>query len=87
MNKISITISFDEEKLSALRMYLAQKNQKVESELERALDSLYIKNVPTGVREFIEMKSGTTPAAPKPKKPKLPSVSVVVADNQEVTGE
>ena len=84
MKKVTITISFDEEKLSALRMYLAQKNLNVESELERSLDALYVKNVPTGVREFIEMKSGAVTAPPKPKKPKPSSVSAVGAADQEV---
>ena len=84
MKKISVTISFDEEKLSALKMYLAQKDLKVESELERSLDALYVKNVPTGVREFIEMKSGAVTAPPKPRKPKLSSVSAVGVANQVV---
>ena len=84
MKKATITISFDEEKLSALKMYLAQKDLKVESELERSLDALYVKNVPTGVREFIEMRSGAVVTAPKPKKPKPSSVSAVGASNQVV---
>lgn len=84
MKKATITISFDEEKLAALKMYLAQKDLKVESELERSLDALYVKNVPTGVREFIEMKSGAVTAPPKPKKPKPSSVSAVGASNQVV---
>lgn len=87
MKNVTITISFDEEKLSALKMYLAQKDLKVESELERSLDALYVKNVPTGVREFIEMKSGVVTAPPKPKKPKPSSVSAVGAAAQEVTTE
>lgn len=76
MRKTSITISFDEERLSALKMYLEQKNMKVEDELEKALESLYTKNVPAGVRDFFDMKSGApTPAPPKQRKPKhsLPS--------------
>lgn len=87
MKKVTITISFDEEKLSALKMYLAQKDLKVESELERSLDALYVKNVPTGVRDFIEMKSGAVTTAPKPKKPKPSSLSAVGAAAQEVTVE
>ena len=87
MKKVTITISFDEEKLSALKMYLAQKDLKVESELERSLDALYVKNVPTGVRDFIEMKSGAVVTAPKPKKPKPSPVSAVGAAVQEVTAE
>lgn len=84
MKKVSVTISFDEEKLAALKMYLAQKNMQVESELEHALDSLYVKNVPSGVRDFIEMKSGAVTAPPKPRKPKSSSLSAVVAPDQEV---
>lgn len=83
MKKVSVTISFDEEKLAALKMYLAQKNMQVESELEHALDSLYVKNVPSGVRDFIEMKSGAVTAPPKPRKPKSSSLPAVVAADQE----
>lgn len=78
MRKTSITISFDEERLSALKMYLEQKNMKVEDELEKALESLYTKNVPAGVRDFLDMKSGTpTPAPPKQRRQK-PSISSAV---------
>ena len=84
MKKTSITISFDEEKLSALKMYLTQRGVQVESELERSLETLYTKTVPAGVREFIEMKSGNaTKPAPPVKKPK-PSSSAVGAGGQEV---
>ncbi len=80
MRKTSITISFDEEKLSALKMYLEQKNVKVEDELEKSLDALYAKNVPAGVRDFIDMKSGTvTAATPKQRKQKHSLSSAVGA--------
>lgn len=84
MKKSAITISFDEEKLSALKMYLSQKNVSVESELERMLDSLYSKTVPAGVRDFIEMKSGNAPQAhtPRPKKTKPSLPSAVGADTK-----
>lgn len=85
MRKTSITISFDEERLSALKMYLEQKNMKVEDELEKALESLYTKNVPSGVRDFLDMKSGTpTPAPPKQRKQKLSLSSAVDASAPEV---
>ena len=58
MKKASIMVSFDEEKLSALKLYLEQKGQKVETELEKALDGLYNKTVPTGVREYLSLRSG-----------------------------
>lgn len=86
MKKTTITISFDEEKLKALKMYLAQKNMQAESELEKALDTLYVKTVPAVVREFIDMKSGTTTVpAPKPlRRPKPSSSSAVGAADQGV---
>lgn len=43
MSKKTITISFDEEKLNALKMYLTQKNMQAEKELEKALETLYNK--------------------------------------------
>lgn len=60
MKKISVTISFDEEKTTAARMYLKQKNMKLEDELVKAMEMLYTKNVPSGVREFIDMRSCAT---------------------------
>lgn len=88
MKKAAVTISYDEEKLNALKMYLGQKDTQVEEELTKALDTLYNKNVPAGVREFIDMRSGTNPAMPpKPvrrPKPSQLSSSAVGAAGQEV---
>lgn len=60
MKKTTINISCDEEKLSALKIYLEQKGSQVEDELIKELDTLYSKNVPANVREFIELRSGIT---------------------------
>ena len=38
MKTATITISFDEEKLNALKLYLDQKGVKTEDELAKALD-------------------------------------------------
>lgn len=70
MKKVTITISYDEEKLAALKLYLDQKSMQVEDELTSALDALYSKNVPSGVRDFINMRSGIEASAPKVKKPR-----------------
>ena len=74
MKKTTFNISFDEDKASVLVLYLSQKGATIETELEKALDTLYAKTVPVGVREYIELRSGNapTPAAPKPRKPKPP---------------
>ena len=53
MKKAQITVSYDEEKLSAITMYLEEKGVSVESEIEKAIDTIYNKTVPVGVREFI----------------------------------
>lgn len=71
MKKISVSVSYEEEKLSALKLYLEQKGSQVESELTKALDVLYAKNVPAGVREFIDLRSGhAEPPAPKVRRQK-----------------
>lgn len=87
MKKTTFNISFDEDKASALVLYLSQKGTSAEAEHEKALDTLYSKTVPVGVRDFIDMKSGiaSPPAVPKPKKPRPPKaehteVSEVIAD-------
>ena len=86
MKTATITVSFDEEKLNALKLYLDQKGTKTEDELAKALDALYTKTVPVGVREFIDMRSGVAPKAPaqKTKKLKLNSSSVVGEAKPEV---
>ncbi|MFQ8953473.1 MAG: DUF6103 family protein [Oscillospiraceae bacterium] len=58
MKKTTFNVSFDEDKASALVLYLSQKGTTVETELEKSLDTLYAKTVPAGVREFIDMRSG-----------------------------
>ena len=58
MKKINVSVSYDEEKLSTLRLYLEQKGMQVEDELTKSLDALYTRNVPAGVREFLNLRSG-----------------------------
>ena len=89
MKKTTFNISFDEDKASALVLYLSQKGATVETELEKSLDTLYSKTVPAGVRDFIDMKSGTASpsAVPKARKPRPPKteyteISEVSADER-----
>ena len=82
MKKINIAIAFDEEKLTALKMYLGQKNMTVERELEKALDALYGKTVPAGVREYLALRTETP--TEKKKKNVAPSA---VADNAPTEGD
>ena len=55
--KDKIILSMSDEKLSALEMYLAQRNTTLTAEIDKYAEQLYSKNVPQNVREYIEMTS------------------------------
>lgn len=63
--KKTVSVSIPEEKLTALRMYMGQKNSTLEDELSKYAEQLYNKHVPQNVREYIAM---TTGEAPEPKR-------------------
>lgn len=60
--KKSVSISVNEEKLSAVEMYLEQKNTTLAAELDKYVEQLYQKNVPQNVKDFIDMMSSKKPA-------------------------
>lgn len=60
--KKSVTIAVNDEKLSAIEMYLEQKNTTLAAELDKYVDQLYGKIVPQNVRDFIDMMSAKKPA-------------------------
>ena len=60
--KKSVTVSVGEERLSAIEMYLEQKNTTLAAELDKYIDQLYLKTVPQNVRDFIDMMSEKRPA-------------------------
>ena len=62
MRNATITISFDEEKLSAARIYMEQKDMSVEQELIKAMEVLYGKYVPANVREYLSKPSTYPPS-------------------------
>lgn len=84
MKNINITVPYDEEKLGALKLYLEQRGTKVEDELVKSLDVLFAKNVPANVREFINLREGSSESIiTKPRKPREPKKidSTEVSDN------
>lgn len=84
MKKTTISISYDEEKLTTLKLYLDRKGIDMDSELVKSLDVLYMKNVPVGVREYIDLRSGAAEVAtPKVKKPKLEQKNKTEVVNHE----
>lgn len=83
MKTTQIHITYEEEKLDALKMYLAQKNLNLDAELQSMLDTLYHRHVPSMVRDFITMRGdgNPEPVVPKPKRPKsTPAPSVEVTE-------
>ena len=63
MRKATVTVSYDEKKLDALRKYLDKKGIDFEDEMVKSIDTLYSKNVPSAVKEYLDMKS--EPSNPK----------------------
>ena len=76
MKKTNISIMYDDEKLSAIRLYMSQRDLDFKEELEKSVDSLYAKYVPANVREFIDMKTVLTKPS-KHKKPQEENTEVV----------
>lgn len=68
MKQGNLTISFEEEKLAALRRYMAKRELDLEAELNDALSKLYEKYVPAPVREYIDEAEAPTPTAPRPRR-------------------
>ena len=64
--KRSVTVNVNEEKLSAIEMYLEQKSTTLAAGLDKYIEQLYNKVVPQNVRDFIDMMSDRKPAR-KPK--------------------
>ena len=72
LRKINVTFSYDDEKLSAIKMYMEQKDMNFSEEIVKAVEGMYSKYVPLTVRDFIDMREKNKPS-PKPKKPKAES--------------
>lgn len=63
--KRSITVQIPEEKMSAIEMYLEQKNTTLAAELDKQVEQIYSKVVPQNVREYIELTSKQTVRRPR----------------------
>ena len=89
MSKVNIAVRYDSEKLNALRLYLKQKDLTLETELAKAVDNLYNRVVPQGVREFVEMQAASPSIRPvtRAKKSAPAESDVTEAVSTEVTGD
>ena len=66
MKQVNLTITFDEEKLSALKRYMGKKELDLDREMTDALVKLYEKYVPAPVREYIDESDVTPPLRASP---------------------
>ncbi len=57
MKKISITVQYDEEKFSTIKICMDKKGLNINNEIVKFIDSLYTKQVPAQVRDFFNMKA------------------------------
>lgn len=57
MKKVSVTVQYDEEKLSTIKICMEKKGLNINDEIIKFIDSQYTKQVPTQVRDFFDMKA------------------------------
>ena len=74
MKQVNLTITFDEEKLSAIKRYMGKKELDLDREMTDALVKLYEKYVPAPVREYIDESDVPASAPAKPKRTAKPAV-------------
>mgnify|MGYP007070240973 CR=1 FL=1 len=65
MKQAVMTVKYDEEKLGAIRQYMAKKDADLEAELNEVIGKLYEKYVPQAVREYIDSRGEVPPAVKK----------------------
>lgn len=82
MKTVNVSIEFDEHKVKALKIYLEKKETTVEEQMRNALDAMYEKNVPAGVRDFLNMSYEETPK-PQKKPRKIPKTESEITPSDE----
>lgn len=68
MKQVNLTLTYGEEKLTALRRYMGKKELELETEMTDALTKLYEKYVPAPVREYIDGRTEPAPVMPKVRR-------------------
>ena len=87
MKEVTLNITFDEAKLSALKRYMGKKELDLDREMTDALVKLYEKYVPAPVREYID-ECASPASAPRKyqRKAKLTEPSPI-GEAEEVANE
>lgn len=79
MEKVNITLAFDQEKLNALEFYLKKEKTTAQRRLEESLAQLYEQAVPEPVREYLDSRSAPPPRPRRPPKADAPKGVVIPA--------
>ena len=92
MEKVNITLAFDDEKLGALEFSLRKEHSSVQEHLEDALNALYEKTVPEPLREYLDSRAAPAarprrPARPAKPQPREESPSTLAQPTGERNGE
>lgn len=76
MKKATVTISYDAEKLAAIKQYMGKKELNFEQDVQDYLEKAYEKHVPAPVREYIESREPAEPERPnRPSRPASPTTA------------
>ena len=79
MKKATVTISYDAEKLGAIKQYMGKKELTIEQEMQEYLEKAYERHVPPTVREYIESRDSAEPE--RPNRPSRPASSAPVRNS------
>jgi hypothetical protein len=82
MKKASVQVSFDAEKLGAIKQFMGKKDSELQTELDDVMQKLYEKYVPAPVREYIDSRDSEP--EDKLKKPARPAAS---CDSEAAPGQ
>jgi len=78
MKNTTLTVTFNTEKLDALRFHMEKKDTDLQAELNDTVQKLYEKYVPQATREYIDDK-----VSREPKVKDRPRRSVRIEDSSE----
>ena len=71
MKRMTITVSYEQEKLKVLQFYAGKNGTSLESDLDAFMEKLYKKYVPSQTREYIESMAEPE-EQPRPRSARSP---------------
>lgn len=85
MGKAPITLSFEEDKLEAMEVFLKKDGSSIQKKMEETLKKLYEEVVPEPVREFVDANAGGKPKRPAPPPKSKPDPKPKTEPRKEAT--